>query len=77
METPDIDPSAVASPADVKPLSFGWLWPDITNEVEAKKAAKSGAYAAVIVAVLTAAIALIAIGAKSPVMGMDGWMDGR
>lgn len=50
-----------------------WLWPVVTNEEEAKKAAKRGAYAATLVAVLTAAVALIAIGAKGPIMGMDGW----
>jgi len=73
METPEIDPFAVEPSAKAKPASFGWLWPAITNEVEAKRAARSGAYAAVIVAVLTSAISLIAIGAKEPILGMDGF----
>jgi hypothetical protein len=73
VELPEIDPLAVEPPAKARPSSFAWLWPDITNEVEAKKATRSGAYAAVIVAVLTAAISLIAIGSKKPLMGMDGW----
>lgn len=73
METPEVDPAAERPPAPVKPLSFGWLWPDITNEVEAQKASRSGAYAAMIVVVLTSAISLIAIGAKESVLGLDGW----
>jgi hypothetical protein len=73
MDTPEIDTSTVEPSVKVKPVSFGWLWPAITNEVEAKKAAKSGAHVAVLIAILNSAVSLVAIVTKEPFLGMDGW----
>ncbi len=73
METSEADTAVTESSAKARPSLFVRLWPVITNEEEAQKFAKSGAYAAATVAVLTSAISLIALGAKKPVLGMDGW----
>jgi hypothetical protein len=57
------------------PRTCRWnrLWPVITNEEEAKKAAKSGAYVAALIAVLNFLVSLVAIITKEPFLGMDGW----
>jgi len=72
METPEIDNSAIDSP-ESKPSKFGWLWPDITNEEEARKAARSGAYIAAFIAICNCVFALVAIATKEPFAGIDGW----
>src|ERR1035437_9839875 len=73
METPDLGPSTIEPSTKSKPSKFAWLWPAITNEEEAKKAAKTGAYAPVLIAVCSCVLALIAIATKEPVLGIDGW----
>src|ERR1035438_5574881 len=56
-----------------KPSRLNWLWPSITNENEAKNAAKSGAGAALVVALLTGGIAVAAIVTGSSIAGIDGY----
>lgn len=73
METPEIDPSTIDPPGKAKPYTFGWLWPVITNDEEAKKAARSAAYVAATVAVLTCVVSIVALITKEPFSGIDGW----
>lgn len=70
---PHIPAPLQESTAKTKAGRFRWLWPVITNENEAQKAAKSGAYGAVFIAVCTCALSLIGIATKEPFLGMDGW----
>jgi hypothetical protein len=73
METPETDIPIVESSPKVDSYNLGWLWPAITSEEEAKKAARSGVYAAGYVAIITGLIAIIAIVLREKVLGMDGW----
>jgi len=52
---------------------LNWIWPTITNESEAKKAAKSGAYGALFVALCTGILAIIAIATGNTYAGIDGY----
>ena len=51
---------------------FNWLWPVITNENEAKNAAKSGAYMALFVTACTGGLAILAIATGRSYAGIDG-----
>ncbi len=73
MDVPEINNSVEESTTASKPSRLARFWPSITNEEEAEKAARSGGYAAAIVAVLTSSIAFLAIGMKESILGMDGW----
>jgi hypothetical protein len=48
------------------------LWPDVADRSSAVKAIKSGYWAAVFVASVTAAIALISLFVHKPILGIDG-----
>ena len=52
---------------------WNWIWPVITNENEAKNAAKSGAGGALIVAVCTGGLAILAITTGRSYAGIDGY----
>jgi len=52
---------------------FNWVWPAITNEAEAKSAAKSGAVMALFVTVCTGGIAIFAITTGRSFAGIDGY----
>jgi hypothetical protein len=73
METPEIGTSAIEPSTKSRPSKFAWLWPVITNEEEAKKAAKSGAYGAMFIAVITCTLSLVGIATKEPFFGMNKW----
>jgi len=50
-----------------------WFWPPVDTKEGAKAAAKQGVWAAVFVAVITAAVATIAMSSGKAVMGVDAW----
>lgn len=68
------EPSQPAPESDAKTKAkfFRWLWPVITNEEEAKKAAKSGAFGAIFVAIVICIFSLIAIATGQPFAGVNG-----
>lgn len=66
-------PSVPESTTKTKAKMFTWIWPAITDEQEAKKAAKSGAYGAVFVAICTGVLSLIAIATGDSFAGIDGY----
>jgi len=72
METPKIDHSAIGSPIKSRQSKLAWLWPVITNEEEARKAARSGGYAAAFIALCTGVFSLVAIVNKQPIAGING-----
>jgi hypothetical protein len=69
-------PEVTQLPSDSKrprASRWNWIWPTITNEDEAKNAAKSGAYGALFVALCTGGIATIAIATGRSYAGIDGY----
>jgi len=69
------EPSQPAPESTVKTKAkmFRWLWPVISNDQEAKNAAKGGACGAAIVAVVTCILSLIAIATGQSIAGTDGY----
>ena len=50
-----------------------WAWPTIENRASAVSAAKSGMWAAIIVAAVTALIATVALSYGKAIGGIDAW----
>jgi hypothetical protein len=56
-----------------KTSRWNWIWPAITNENQAKNAAKSGAYGALFVALCTGGLSILAIATGRLYVGIDGY----
>ena len=66
-------PAGPELPRKTKSWRFNWIWPVITNEDEAKNAAKSGGVGALFVTVCTGGIAIVAISTGRSYAGIDGY----
>ena len=56
-----------------KSKRFNWIWPVVTNENEAKDAAKTGVFAALFVTLCTGGVAIVAISTGRSYAGIDGY----